>query len=350
MAVAIKKKIRLIVPKYPLTARSNGLSLYSPYFKIPKMFWFAYRVLARTEIIDILAHRNSDPYVEEVMYDWEILVEKMGQHLNADKLIPAFYFPRQNIRHKAGVLLMRDDGMPLGFGRIAYDIESQKGLEQELSALTWLQQNKWKCFNSPSILGKGSHGKMTYLVETYVPPGTRQIRTGISYIENNLLAELCEKSKKRQRITNMVWFNKSRPCSKIWNQIFTLIQELEPSDGYTMCAVHGDYTPWNMRKAKDGIMWLFDWEDFSDCAPKLVDPLHYYMVVKLLLEKKNPQFTGREIGGILKQQIREGLITTGDALLALTYLRFRSPPFFTEDIWRKLEKEVITLFQNDYPL
>jgi hypothetical protein len=242
---------------------------------------------------------------------------------------------------------MRDDGKPLGFGRIAGDIESQNGLEQELSALTWLQQNKWKCFNSPSILGKGSHGKMTYLVETYVPHGTRKIRTWISYIENNLLTELCEKSQKQQRITNMLWFNKIQPCSEIWNQILILIKELEPYSGYTMCAVHGDYTPWNMRKTKEGIMWLFDWEDFSDCAPRLVDPLHYYIVVKLLLEKKDPQNTGREIGETLKQKIRGRLITTGDALLALTYLRFRSPPFFTEDIWRKLVQEVITQVRKD---
>lgn len=79
--------------------------------------------------------------------------------------------------------------------------------------------------------------------------------------------------------------------------------------------VHGDVGPGNFLKAQ-GRTWLFDWDNYCERGPRLVDCLSYYITVRRPRIKRSPK---TEIRRVMRNLVQRGAAPE-EVTLALVYL------------------------------
>lgn len=79
----------------------------------------------------------------------------------------------------------------------------------------------------------------------------------------------------------------------ITSDVVRIYQEIAAIDSFDNCEFsHGDFTPWNLKKCKDGYV-VYDWEHCSK-RMKGFDILHYVAMPKVMLEHKELSKSVRE--------------------------------------------------------
>ena len=118
--------------------------------------------------------------------------------------------------------------------------------------------------------------------------------------------------------------NKTRvkiPVEKINLELFNKLN-IKKKKYYKYAAIHGDFTPWNIKIQDEKDVWVYDWESFSLSAPYLTDPIYYIIQVEKLIKNSNIS----KISKILVKAIStlDKSATLDDLFLALAYLYHNS--------------------------
>ncbi|NLE06779.1 MAG: hypothetical protein GX638_18535 [Crenarchaeota archaeon] len=99
---------------------------------------------------------------------------------------------------------------------------------------------------------------------------------------------------------------------------------------------HGDFLGHNFRRAGDEI-WVFDWEEYTDCGPFLVDEIGFFLCVYRYGLNKSVQEVNQLF---IENYLRKGGDKCRDAVLALAFL-FGANIAMAQDIvslWQPLSK------------
>ncbi len=172
---------------------------------------------------------------------WEQLITEWTRCWGAIDTIGIYERPHVN-RPGLALLLMRD-GDPIAFVKLRQtDVES---LHTEAAAM----QSVWHCqpgsFSIPEPLGEGRAGEWHYLAISPLPDGAHRAPGDI-------------------------------PLGLIIDDIQVALQDLarEPGVPEHWRPMHGDFTPWNLRRLKTGSLVLIDWE-YADWGPPRADEVMY---------------------------------------------------------------------------
>jgi hypothetical protein len=159
---------------------------------------------------------------------WADLLDRWRTELGEfDSL--AIHQRAQSERSGFSLLLIRQK-RPLAFIKIACG--SGSGMQNEALALQLLSRANPRSFHAPQLLGHGSDADWHYLAMTPLPP--RLHRPSLDPPLTEITAEIAASL---------------RPLQK------------DPRTPSHWQPMHGDLTPWNLRRFRGGLLALIDWED-----------------------------------------------------------------------------------------
>jgi hypothetical protein len=179
-------------------------------------------------------------------------------------------------RHDSRVdlLLMARDGEPLGFLRLSDADHVQRRMEHEAHILHMLQQPQPATFRVPALRMEGSRGVWRWQLFEPLPDGPLQRPR----IEPRRLASVVDEY--RERIADL-----PQPANTPASHV--------PG--------HGDFTHRNLRVARDGTLWLIDWE-YARWMPRLADELRFWAAWHAFTLLQRPQRAARRIVEILRDR------------------------------------------------
>lgn len=179
---------------------------------------------------------------------WGDLVASLGTF---DDL--ALYERPQASRTGLAALLLRQ-GRPVGFLKLRDDPAE---LDREHRAMTALAQARPETFRLPRVLDRGAAAGWHWMTMEAMPPRPAAPARRIALPRMSADIERClEASLPRPHGTPDHW----RP-------------------------MHGDLTPWNLRRNGRGLPWLIDWEDAA-WAPPGADQVYYAVTSAAVLGRR----------------------------------------------------------------
>ena len=134
----------------------------------------------------------------------------------------------------------------------------------------------------------------------------------------------------RRKLAQLAWLSDVREAKGDWTEIARRLEKAEPSEGYELCAAHGDLAPWNARRGKRRL-WLFDWEQFAEEAPAFLDPVHFFLRREMLLRGRG----AAESAGTLMKFLKDSCSADDpdlQACLVLAYWRGLGTVFAASDL------------------
>lgn len=151
-------------------------------------------------------------------------------------------YERRRGREGLLMLLLRS-GHPIGFVKARH--ESPEEIDRERRALEALEATPPSSFHTPRVVGGGELGGWQYVVTTAMPAGMHRMVKGV-------------------------------PPAAMHDEIAAALLALpkpESTPNHWM-PYHGDFTPWNLRRFRNGKPWLIDWEE-AGWAPPGADAAFY---------------------------------------------------------------------------
>jgi hypothetical protein len=218
--------------KVPLSSRQAAraaLAMYSPCTRkgiaVQQAGWALVSALGPA----VLPGRRTTWTPPVAQPEWDDLLNRWrGRHGNFDGM--AIYERPQQGRAGSLFLLLRG-GDPVGFVRLRHD--AQQATEREHRVLQALTENGVDAFWHPRPLAVDAIGGWHALVASPLPPSMhRPVRDGDPQVVTAALGAAVAAALPRAAQTPSHW---------------------EP--------MHGDLTPWNLRRLAGGRVALVDWED-----------------------------------------------------------------------------------------
>lgn len=168
-------------------------------------------------------------------------------------------------------LLVRGD-RPVGFVKVR---QNDEGLRQEFEALERVAEFGPRSFIAPEPLGIGEVEDWSYLVMQPLESGIHKVPE--SPLLDDITAEISRSLDSLPRPEGMPghW----RP-------------------------MHGDFTPWNLRRTRKGDLALVDWE-YASWAPPRADEVLYHATFSLIGCKKTPLARSPEAVEFWRRRIPE---------------------------------------------
>ena len=244
-------------------------------------------------------------------FDWEGWLGEVEGPLAIGRLRPIFYFPPQEKREKACVLLLDASEQAIAFARVTQDTLSQKSLDREVQGVMHLDELDIQTFAFPRLITQGSWGNARYAIYSPIvngAPGPHKWDT--LYLRS--WQELKDKTAHHRSISEHFWDT----LQEDWQAVRAYLESHKPTEGFLCCVAHGDFVPWNARIVNRKLV-LMDWEEFSLSAPCFVDPVRF--MLRWMGEK-------RELGS-LAESLVEFVNNLGggppDLILVLAYLAHR---------------------------
>ena len=218
----------LEIPTSSRRAALAGLALYAP---CKRWTIIAHRVIwAATAALGPAALPGRREVWRPPMEDeiWRGLLREWETRLGRPEAF-AVYHRRPAGRHGFNLLALRDDE-PAAFLKLRAGVGTE--LENEYQALERVHAFGPKAFRAPECLALGEHGGWHYLALTPLPARPHR-------------------PPRHPRLEPVV--------HEIDAALRTLPRRAETPPHWT--PMHGDFTPWNLRRLDDGPLMLFDWED-----------------------------------------------------------------------------------------
>ncbi len=236
--------------------------------------------------------------------------------------------------------LLRPDGRVAGFAKLGTDPLTRRLVQSEGEALMRLGSAGLVHLSVPHVLHRGRWNALEVLVLAPLParfhhrapaptPLVAAMRE-IAQIAGLSQAQVGDSGHWRRLLQRL----SSAPAGAEQVALSSALGLLGEHAGETTLsygAWHGDWSPWNMGEARDGL-WVWDWERFEVGVPLGFDVLHYHLQVEVYGRGSSPARTASELvrdGGALLEPFgvrpREARITTLLYLaeLAVRYLEDR---------------------------
>ena len=216
---------------------------------------------------------------------------------------------------KASVLLLDNEGQPLGLAKVAMGPRADAMVQREGRWLARLRTFDELASQVPRLLAEGYTGGARRFIATDLGP----IQTGGSEFGEQQRAFLIALARAS---ANQAASGDSQLCHRPHVALERLLPQLPLSVAKTLQAAladceriletwsgplviaHGDFTPWNTRRSDRGI-YVFDWEYARDGASPAYDALHWMLLPRALSKT-----------GLMTRAVRSARGTAGEFLNA----------------------------------
>ncbi|MEU6424855.1 phosphotransferase [Microbispora sp. NPDC046973] len=235
------------IPARGSRSAAAGLSLLTFSKPLPLALQFALFAAVRTAGPLLLPGRRrpwSPPVAEEA---WKAVGEQAADVVGPWDSLAGYVRPQASRADGAALLLLRA-GRPLGFLKIR---QSPAELEREAVALAALAAEDQVLFRVPRVLGSGAAQGLHWLLLSPMEPVPARPARNVD------IARLTE------RISSGLEGELPRPSHT-------------PGHWRPM---HGDLTPWNLRRTRTRTPWLIDWEDAGYGPPEADEA--YFLATRL---------------------------------------------------------------------
>lgn len=231
----------LMIPIHSRAAALAGLSLFTPCTGrsvwTHRAAWFATRILGHHALLGRVSYWNN-PFAETTT---KLLTNRLVKSIGVFDSIAGYQ--RLQPGRQGLTLLLLNRSKAVGFLKLREgDSES---LHREYEALTMLALSKPRTFSTPSVIDYGSIQEWHFLLTTALPSAPHRVPHAPAI---------------RQIVT------------EIETALSTMHRPTSISD--TWRPMHGDLTPWNLRRLRNGRLTLFDWEETS-WGPEGADEVLY---------------------------------------------------------------------------
>ncbi len=220
----------LMIPTHSRAASLSGLSLFTPCTK--KAIWFHRTAWVATKIFGHIALPGrvatwTSPLSDDAALELTARVTtKIGEFDSV-----AGYKRMQPGRRGFALLLLKGSEA-VGFLKLRED--SSDALRAERQALLSLAEFRPRTFTTPTVIDFGTVHGWQFLLTTALTSRPHRVPDGAPIMDI---------------------------VSEIDSALSTLPKPSDATDAWR--PMHGDFTPWNLRRTKEGRLILFDWEDAS---------------------------------------------------------------------------------------
>ena len=263
----------ILVPDRP-PIRTAGLALYHPQ---------SLRGAFAKNLIAAGAWRPQSRRVRQETLDE--LKGALNGFVGDDELHCAFYLRAPGPFAKAIVLAMDSAGRPIAYVKIAATEQSARAIAHEAEMLERLARIPSLAHCVPRVMARARWRDYPILVLSAGP--LRSAPRGFDGIHREFLDHLGASTRSTRRLSD------SRMLAEIrgrfdashealpgpWRSRYAwALEEIEKRGGafeLPLSLAHGDFVPWNMRRNKDGSLYVFDWELAAAERTAGWDALHF---------------------------------------------------------------------------
>jgi hypothetical protein len=226
--------------------------------------------------------------------------------------------PARNRKASAAVLDL--NGRIKGFAKISASPLARKLLEHEASFLSLLASNAAVCNSVPRLIGSGNVDQRFVMLQAPVSGGAASL--GLTAAHQKFLSALGSGQPKPATATAM-FTGLSHRLAAVGSVASGLAKPLRDVQALLcgcripITAVHGDFTPWNIRQTRDRLC-CYDWEYGCADGLPLIDQTHHELQVGYLLRNWTVERADQELHQTAQRDAR--FSTTQAAALQNVYL------------------------------
>jgi len=324
LVISARGRERLVVPLSPSKARERGLRMSVSYTGSGKLYWWVLRLLSRFGALGLVTgHSTTPPTMDNCSLNWSQWLTEIGLLLGQDVLVPAYYFPPQEGRGKAAVLLMDPEGSSVAFAKVGWNSVGIKEVEREMEIYKFWTFTPPRNFNVVKLIGSIIVKPQT-LTAVYSPIPDMHGQGPADWCADldAIWQELVFNTGRIISIERLPWWSKCADWGTPWDRLQRAIQQ-EFMSGIEVCLSHGDLAPWNIRVGVDGQLWLFDWEAYDNHSPRLTDLVHFFLSRAAFIQRRSPR---KLVGPLMKQLLNASgaaMVSQSELNAAFVYLRSR---------------------------
>lgn len=242
-------------------------------------------------------------------------------------------------QRKPVIQILSRAGDTLGYAKVGWSEITSRLVRREADALEKIKACA-KAFSAPHVIFAGPW-RETYLCVQSAPAARArpvlarlsddfaQAAVALSSLERREPA--LEETRLWKNLTARLRRSQADASRPLLQQAALVIQKGRFGKTIPVHFAHGDFTPWNAARLRDGL-YLYDWESFAPDRPAGYDLFHFLIRVHSLVKKSSPP---KMISAILDAMKREpaarywkhlGLKFEPEFLLLYLVERLVSPP------------------------
>jgi len=196
---------------------------------------------------------------------------------------------RTGANRKATLQLVDGAGAPIGFAKVAWDRASAEGIRRETAALA--EASSSGPARRPRLLASGEHVGWPFLISEPLPADARGVRAEVPPPTPAEMIALTPVSRRaevsatgqfrdlRMRLASLPDGDMVGPVRAAACRLLDAVAQCHDNLLVTT-RCHGDLTPWNSARDRDGRLWCWDWESSEADAVAGLDALHWHVTVQ----------------------------------------------------------------------
>jgi len=276
------KSPRWIVPSDPKLGK-KVLAQWRPYGFFSLVKWFLFRFLYSMKLGPLLlgTQQVSHPILQSLAIP--------GQ---TAKVMPVIYVGTPGPQQKVVVTLVDImSGESLAVMKTPLEKGAKTSLLREINILKYLKDIKFK--NVPQLLTSELINGCSY--QSVISGMLSERKLSKAHID--LLSTfptsggISDYSKQQIKLRKFVNYKENTLSVEQKDLVNTIIDKLQCSNEISLLLVHGDFSPWNMKKLPGCKLALIDWEDAEVEGLPLWDLCHFHFLQAHLFNEKKAIFS-----------------------------------------------------------
>jgi hypothetical protein len=196
--------------------------------------------------------------------------------LGREDVLTAVRVGRRRPNSKPLVTVLDRAGSVLAYAKLGWNPLTRGLIRQEAEMLAWLAERETRCFAPPRVLGLGRCGTIDVLVVSPVRGRTwRPSHADATFAALTEIAGLTGATH-GPLATSPYWQRQRRRAGGA-HALPALMERVDDVHGDQVLSFggsHGDWAPWNVARARDGLA-VWDWERAAGDRPTGLDAAHF---------------------------------------------------------------------------
>jgi len=269
--IKLRNRPLLALPCGSWRLRKAGIACYPGHTWKKRVVRAGIQMISCLGLIRLFFQRGDIPLPGVSSGDFERWLESVGHRLGVDRLYPVWVWPADPDRGRIYLYLLNNSGASVGFCKFGFDSKNNALIARERDALERLKLMKLTRSRIPKLLESGELGNCAYVVVETTPPGTRIIDWRVDASIDGCIDEYAGETLRISKIEleSQLWWVVAK---EMYADQPSLLDSLNQAskNGINVCFAHGDLNRTNIL-LDDGDVWLLDWEQSNETAPRLTD-------------------------------------------------------------------------------
>ena len=227
--------------------------------------------------------------------------------------------------------VITSDGTCLGFAKVGWNRVTRALLANEADALEAIAglATPPRSFAAPEVLERREVAGYDVLLLKPLPHSRRGMKkpsrfpveaakeiASLRGVESTVLSASAYWAELNARIEAATW-DEYGPASGLLARAMELLETKHGTREVAFGTWHGDFIPWNMKRA-EGTLYIWDWERSSSSAPVGLDAARYDLDLRMKIKRESPEKAVRASAMSLGPVLEELGAPAGTATLVTT--------------------------------